>query len=231
MIVQRLLDGSPRFVTQRDHALLAGALARAWDVELSEVVYRAIDAHDDPWAQIDRAPVPDGHGWFHDFVTLPQADRLELYTSGLDAMGDGFAALLTSLHFERLLGRHAPDRWRAIEAARQARIAASLELDEGRLEADLDWLRFFDAASLYACMTAPDLDGQGRPAWLAPGVWTRDPLGRAFVPVWRGPGELHLRGAPTQNVTHALPCLHRAPMLMRIVATEPKTELPDADAD
>lgn len=209
MIVQRT-QGGLRFITQRDHALLAGTLARAWDVDLSPRCLETIDRHDDPWIEEDQAPTADGQGGYHDFVTLDLATRLDLYTRGLDALGPTYVALLTSLHYERLMGRSATERWKAAESARRAQLTEALFVDPDELEHDLSWLRFFDALSLYACMTAPDLDATNRPAWLNPDYWARDPAGRVLSPSWAGPEELVLEGAPIDAVGAAIPYMDAA---------------------
>ena len=100
MIVQRLdRDGKvARLVTQRDHALLSGSLARAWNVRLSEDALDAIDRHDDPWQAEDREVRIDAAGWVYDFITLPLAIRLPLYAAGLRSE-------------ERRVGKECRSRW------------------------------------------------------------------------------------------------------------------------
>ena len=213
MIVLRYnSEGGPghvRLVTQAAHARLAGALARCWDVSLPQPVLEAIDQHDDPWIETDASLRLDEEGGVYDFMTLPLDERLALYTRGIDAMEDPRVALLTSLHYVRLIKGQASEAWVAHERARQRSLAAALALDDATLATHLDWLRFFDVLSLYVCMTPPGASAAGRPYWLSPEVFARDPQGRRFVPRWGGPEHLVLEGAPMEEVTFALPCTDR----------------------
>ncbi len=105
MILART-DRGVRFVTQPDHAALAGRLAELWGGETFDfpeptaAVRLAVHAHDDGWRPYDRRPRLDPDGSPRAFHELPPDEWLCLYRRGIDevARADRYAGLLVSMH-------------------------------------------------------------------------------------------------------------------------------------
>jgi len=105
MIVAETAAGY-QFVTQPDHAALAGQFADHWGREefdrpepFAPVVLAAY-AHDDGWRDYDRRPHLDGAGHPVDFRDMPPDVWIDLYDDGIDAVAetDIYAGLLVSMH-------------------------------------------------------------------------------------------------------------------------------------
>lgn len=153
--------GGTRFVTQPDHAALAGTFADHWGgVENDRIPFQrpapssavrfAAHAHDDGWWSADREPrLDDGTPLaFHD---VPASRWTRLYRDGIDEVArvDYYAGLLVSLHGSGLRRRRyglspswedTPRRFRGFvrrEERRQRSLAASLRdaADDDRLSA------------------------------------------------------------------------------------------------
>ncbi|MWV65724.1 DUF3891 family protein [Halorubrum sp. JWXQ-INN 858] len=105
MILARTDDGI-RFVTQSDHAALAGRLAEQWGgagfapPEPTAAVRLAVHAHDDGWWTHDRRPRLRADGSPQDFHELPPSRWTRLYRRGIDGVArtDRYAGLLVSVH-------------------------------------------------------------------------------------------------------------------------------------
>ena len=99
-------DDRIRFVTQPDHAALAGRLAERWGgSELTRAtptaaVRLAVYAHDDGWWPRDRRPRRNADGSPQAFYELPPTEWIDLYGRGIDdvARVDRYAGLLVSMH-------------------------------------------------------------------------------------------------------------------------------------
>ncbi|SNR35256.1 DUF3891 family protein [Halorubrum vacuolatum] len=99
-------DDRIRFVTQPDHAALAGRFAEAWGGEAVDAptpkpaVRLAVHAHDDGWWPRDRRPRLKPDGTPYDFYEIPAAQWMRLQRRGVDAVAraDPYAGLLVSLH-------------------------------------------------------------------------------------------------------------------------------------
>lgn len=95
-----------RFVTQPDHADLAGQFAEAWGNGPFDrpgphgSVVAAAYAHDTGWQAYDRYPRLDGEGTPVDFREMPADAWTDLYEEGIDAVArmDPYAGLLVSMH-------------------------------------------------------------------------------------------------------------------------------------
>lgn len=95
-----------RFVTQPDHAALAGRLAELWGgagfarPTPTAAVRLAVHAHDDGWWPRDRRPRLAADGSPQAFHELPPAEWIELYGRGIEdvARVDRYAGLLVSMH-------------------------------------------------------------------------------------------------------------------------------------
>jgi len=105
MIVAETAAGY-QFVTQPDHAALAGQFADHWGSgefdrpEPFAPVVLAAYAHDDGWHDYDRRPHLDDAGEPVDFREMPPDTWIDLYDDGIDAVAetDTYAGLLVSMH-------------------------------------------------------------------------------------------------------------------------------------
>ena len=178
MIIRRGGEGVLA-IAQPDHARLAGIFADAWagqpdspSPSLRAASYR----HDDGWIAWELAPTVDQHGRPHDFLTVPMDQRVAIYRRGIGLLADTdlTAALLTSLHFTRLLAeglgsfsgepRGLGEAFLAEQLAWEIRTRRDLGEPRGA-EADYLMLRAVDFLSLVLCMRPGDeLDGQRLPA-------------------------------------------------------------------
>lgn len=95
-----------RFITQPDHAALAGQFADHWGGDTFErpnpVPSAAVAAHthDDGWWQHDRRPRLGGDGTPVNFTELPAETWIDLYDQGIAGVIeiDPYAGLLVSMH-------------------------------------------------------------------------------------------------------------------------------------
>lgn len=143
-----------RFVTQPDHAVLAGTFADHWgndDIEhpvSMPPVAMAVYLHDVGWETYDRWPHLADGGRPVDFRETPAAVWIELYDDGIESAVelDPFAGLLVSMHGAGLRKRRyglspgwpeTPPRFEPFvgrQEARQSRLLDEL-LDDGRTPA------------------------------------------------------------------------------------------------
>jgi hypothetical protein len=150
-------------VTQPDHARLAGIFTEALRDPPGRSLVAAAHHHDDGWIDWEEAPTVDAEGRPHDFLTIPMDERVAIYRRGVDLLAatDQRAALLTSLHFGRLLAegldalqedaRHRAESFLAEQGAGEQPAA---------VEADYQVLRAMDYLSLLLCMRPQsELDG------------------------------------------------------------------------
>ena len=167
-------------VRQADHGLLSGWLAAAWGAspwavpEPYDSAVVGARLHDMAWTPFDEAlPLrPDGRPYaFHE---VSRTVTTRLYTRGIDAVEaiDGYAGLLTSLHFSGFLTSHwdwlhagrptelaeeeraAVERFVEQEQARQARLRDQLGVDaahDRQLMCNYFWLQLWDRISLDVC--------------------------------------------------------------------------------
>ena len=145
MIVAETAAGY-QFVTQPDHAALAGQFADHWGREefdrpepFAPVVLAAY-AHDDGWRDYDRRPHLDGAGHPVDFRDMPPDVWTDLYDDGIDAVAetDTYAGLLVSMHGAGLRNQ----RYGLSPAGRRRRLssrASSSASIEGRADSRTYW--------------------------------------------------------------------------------------------
>lgn len=99
-------DGRVRFVTQPDHAALAGQFADRWGNEEFErptprpAVANAAYNHDVGWWEYDRGPRLDEDGSPLGFRDVPAESWIDLYDRGISVVAelDPYAGLLASMH-------------------------------------------------------------------------------------------------------------------------------------
>ncbi|MGD2115003.1 MAG: DUF3891 family protein [Acidobacteriota bacterium] len=113
-----------RMITQADHAHLAGEIVSLWRADglpgnphRGDVIFAARE-HDNGWREADSAPrVDPATGRPHDFLTLPDGPRIEIWRRGverhcLNGPERPYAALLICRHAEVLhSGRRGEPRW------------------------------------------------------------------------------------------------------------------------
>lgn len=170
MLVAETPEGY-RFVTQPDHAALAGRFADAWGNEAFDrpeplaSVAIAAHRHDDGWAAYDRRPHRHDDGTPVDFTELPPSTWIDLYADGIESVVDldPYAGLLVSMHGSGLRRRRyglspgwsdTPAAYADFvgrEEARQRRLAGEL-LEAGRLSAGDESL----LATLHETGSPPD---------------------------------------------------------------------------
>lgn len=209
MIVAETAEGV-RFITQPDHAALAGQFADAWGndrfapVEPRAAVALAAHAHDDGWRPYDRRPHLHDDGTPVDFYELGAEPWTDLYGRGIDAVADlePYAGLLVSMHGAGLRRRRYglspawPDTppafadFVAREEARQRDLLASI--DDGRVsEADSTLLE-----ALHETGTPPaDTDSRLWCNYRLLQAW--DALSLSFCTTVDPPGSPEIASVPT----------------------------------
>lgn len=222
MLVQRRRDAL-RLITQHDHALAAGRMARAWRDPAGESLLDlelilAVSLHDAPWREADRRPrLNPATGRPHDFTTYPREEKYAFLARGIDDLGGLHprVGILVSLHHESFLGENMLPAWREREAVRRKRLSRRLPGGSPDPDADLALLQLFDNLSLFLCLTAPGSDPEAVPGWLrAERLYTvpgpgPDGGGWVMAREWRGPEALALRPFPFAGRAVELEILYR----------------------
>ncbi len=166
-----VVDGRPelRFVTQPDHAHLAGEILALWRADglpahprRAEILFAGRE-HDNGWREADAAPRWDAAaGRPRDFLTMATADRIEIWERGTARFAGShpYASLLIVRHAQAL------HRDRAGDPAWQDFLAYLDELARGLLaetgaapdevESDYRFLDLADLVSLSALNGAPE---------------------------------------------------------------------------
>ncbi len=183
-------------VTQPHHAHFSGALLALWTADglpdhprRADLLFAARE-HDNGWRETDAAPRCDPEGRPHDFMSLPAAERIEIWQRGTSRFAGShpYAALLITRHAREL------HRNRRAERAEYNELLDFLaELEDGlgedtavpaaEIAADYRFLDLADLASLAACCR-----------------WT-DPFERHGVRGWYRDGTLHLDPFPLAGPT------------------------------
>ena len=193
-------------VTQNDHAHFSGELLSLWRGDglpghprRDDILFAARE-HDNGWREADSAPRVDrDSGEPHGFLSLPAADRIEIWRRGIRRYREQrpHAALLIHQH---ALALHASvgngDEYAALLEEVRASRAELLEatgLDEGSLLDDYPWIQLSDALSLVACRCfAGGREGASRSS-ARPGS-----AARRF---WRDDGDLVIDPLPLAGAT------------------------------
>lgn len=153
--------GAPlRVVTQNDHAALAAELLTLWRREglpdhprRQEILFAARE-HDNGWREADSAPHHDpASGRPHDFVSLPQAERRELWRRGVarHRQSRPYASLLIVEHASALHRSRNDPEWRDLVerwADLAATLAAETAASSAEVAADYRWIDLADTLSL-----------------------------------------------------------------------------------
>ncbi len=157
-------NGMLRVITQNDHAHLAAEMLTLWRADQLPANPRRRDLllaareHDNGWRETDAAPRFDAAtGRPHDFISLPQAERRELWQRGTERFVDAepYASLLILQHARNLHHSLSEQqgwrplfaRWQELEIQLLDRTGASRE----RLAGDYRWIELSDLFSLSLC--------------------------------------------------------------------------------
>lgn len=155
MLVRRDGDGAV-CIGQASHAWLSGQLARAWAEPQPEEVCLAAEQHDVGWTERDLEPRLDaGTGFPVDFMGLPFAERIELWTAAPRRLLSQslHAALLVSMHGTRLLeGDERAATFLAEQGELQRAWREALGADEPQLMRQRDLIAEWDRLSLGLCL-------------------------------------------------------------------------------
>jgi len=169
MIIRRVAS-SQQLITQPAHAALAARIMQHWQVDhLPESprrpsILRAIERHDDGWADVDEALVIDEDtGQLLDFIALPDVLKRET-SGGIDrlAAADPYAAALVAQHRLHVYRRYAGHpEWSAFFAqmtgARDSYLGAAGNGSLDELVRDYTLVRAGDLASLAFCNNWPEV--------------------------------------------------------------------------
>lgn len=178
MLVQFRRDGRLRLFRQHHHALLAGELASTWSgigrepAPLPFDLVLAVGLHDLSWRELDRVPTWNGEtGRPAAFHELPVDEKVAAYLDGLDTVEriHPYSALLGSLHYTSFPDVRDVASLQEPEAKRQERLREELRLgeaEESRLDRHLAYLQFFDALSIFLCLSPPSATTEGQPRWV-----------------------------------------------------------------
>ncbi len=159
-----------RVITQNDHAHLAAELLALWRSDglpehprRAELLFAARE-HDNGWREIDAAPRVDSATQRpHDFISLPRAERLELWQRGVErfAKQQPYSSLLILQHALNLhLSLDEDTRWRPILdhwRGLSEELLAETGLSEEQLAADYYWIFLTDLISLALCHRIAEL--------------------------------------------------------------------------
>jgi hypothetical protein len=151
-------------ITQTDHARFAGELLSLWRSDglpdhprRTDLLFAARE-HDNGWREADAAPTLDlERGRPHDFLTLPDAERAEIWERGTArfAARRPYAALLITLHALNVLGGLGGGRrWQGLLARlaeRRDELLAATGAGAEEAAADYRFIDLTDGLSLAAC--------------------------------------------------------------------------------
>jgi hypothetical protein len=188
-------------VTQNDHAHFSGELLSLWrgdglpdDPRRDDIVFAARE-HDNGWREADSAPRVDREsGEPYGFLSLPPADRIEIWRRGIHRYRERrpYAALLVhqhalALHASSGAGDEYAELLEEVRASRNELLDTN-DIDEAAVLDDYPWIQISDALSLVACRC---FDGErsraGRRFWREEGALVIDPLPLAGATRFRIP--------------------------------------------
>lgn len=211
MLVQHRPEGRLRLFRQHHHALVAGELSAAWigigrePAPLSFELILATALHDLSWGPLDDPPrLNPSTGRPLAFHELPAHEKTRAYREGLDRVGriHPYAALLGSFHYAAFPDVAEEEAFQEAEERRRRRLSRVLALepeDEGRVQRELEFLRLFDALSIFLCLTPPSADAEGQPAWVEGSRHARTPDGRTIHLTWMDDTVVHVDPFPFRD--------------------------------
>ena len=154
-------NGRHLLVTQPDHARFSAELLSLWrplaDHPRREELLFAVREHDNGWRETDAAPHWDAErGRPHDFLSLPRAERIELWQRGTARFAGErpYASLLIVRHAIRLHQERSGEEWREFHEyldELQRGLSEATGAPEEQVDADYRWLDLADLISLAAC--------------------------------------------------------------------------------
>ena len=152
------------FITQADHARLAGEVMAHWHEDgfdahpRRETILQAITHHDNGWLEEDADMHVDGDGNPLDFVSVPARVKHGIWPRAVDRIGreTPYAAALIAQHALTVHGQQRSDPlWHPFFQTMDARRDALLERAGGdaraTLDADYRFVRAGDQLSLIFC--------------------------------------------------------------------------------
>jgi hypothetical protein len=191
-----------RLVTQPDHAHLAGELLSLWRADglpahprRADLLFAARE-HDNGWREADAAPRWDaGRGRPHDFITLSEGERIELWERGVCrfAAERPYAARLIARHalnlFHNRRGEAGWEPFLDFLGDFERTLSEETGVPRAELEADYRLIDLADQISLAACMAA------------------REPAERRGLRIEPADGEVRLDPFPLAGATtFRVPC-------------------------
>lgn len=199
-------DSAFLFITQPDHAHLAGEILSLWradglpDNPRRDDLLFAAREHDNGWREADAAPRWNAErGRPHDFITLPAGERIAVWERGVCrfAAARPYASLLIARHALNLFGgRRGEEEWdRLLDflADFESGLIEQTGVEPETLEEDYRWLDLADQISLAAC-------AQGR-----------EPAGRYGVHIVPGDGGIGIAPFPLAGATTFRVACRRVP--------------------
>jgi hypothetical protein len=230
VVIIRRFASSQQLITQPAHAALAARMMMTWQLDhFAESrrrgsILRAIEQHDDGWADIDEAlVVDDASGRLLDFIELPDALKREASSRGIQGLShDPYAAALVAQHRLHVYRRYAEyGEWSAffaqMRAARDSYLGATEHGSLDDLVRDYRLVRAGDLASLVFCNNGTDVGAEecgyamrleGTTLFVAP-----DPFGGRTVEI-----DIDAREIGSQSFTSAAGARH-------VVASAPVVRL------
>jgi hypothetical protein len=199
-------------VTQNDHAHFSGELLSLWRSDglsdhprRADLVFAARE-HDNGWREADAAPRVDREtGEPYGFLSLPAADRIEIWRRGIRRYREQrpYVALLIhqhalTLHASFGAGDEYAELLEETRGSRQELLEAT-GLDEASLLDDYPWIQLTDALSLVACRCFADARERASQSSGRPGTAVRR--------FWRDDGDLVIDPLPLAGATRfRIPC-------------------------
>ncbi|HEX8426850.1 DUF3891 family protein [Hymenobacter sp.] len=185
-MIVRETPASFYYISQHDHARVAGVLIEHWQPEYFEgaalrpEVELAVQQHDRGWIPLDAAPRwNEQHHAPYSFLDFPAEPKVRHYQQGITEVEQlaPYAGLLCSLHYTGFPDLAKTEVGRAFllaEELRQQRLQQELGLrtnaQQHQLDFHLQQLKFADRLSLYFCLNEPGADKAHEHPWYRDGI-------------------------------------------------------------
>lgn len=201
---------------QPDHAMISGAVAKAWKRDLlpaaklfDETLY-AIEHHDDGWQIPDEMPVwNDALNQPASFIHYPLPLKLHFYREGIDCLQNDYAKLLCSKHYASFFVNASADDEK--EFFLNEKIRQSLLHNQGYNTELLNYhfcmLQFCDDISLFICMHEPGTKAEDYIDWFRNGFRHSKQLLSANKKIeirWQNATDLELINSPLDHQVSVL---------------------------
>ncbi|MDV2583283.1 DUF3891 family protein [Alkalibacillus haloalkaliphilus] len=165
-----------KMITQHDHALVSGELAKNWSDSIFEGgLYRkeveyAVSQHDCAWIPLDKHPTwNEEKDQPHSFMDYPLEPKVEHYRKGIGLVENQseYAALLCSQHYLSFFDQNSTNStitdFISQEMIRQDKIKRilNIQVPEEYIDFHFRLLQFCDDLSLYLCLNEPGTAKEG----------------------------------------------------------------------